>query len=285
MDRECIEDILALLVQIRDHSSESFDEVKKGMDAFHSRWRVHLNRSYFQNYEEIRWEFLSRYVLGNTTLSTKPGNCLDLGCGRGAQTRNLISNRYALSAKGIDATDFAAEWRDRQADVNSDALSFEHIPIDFIGSWSRSQGKYDHILLCYVLHHSSEYWVIQTLEVLKRLLSPQGTIIILEDAYSAVDPPEEDVDGLSAQWLSLASPRNPYELSPAYHIQMVLDFVAVRLLAGFTDVEMPFNYKSCESWKDLFGNLGFRVERSSYIGFPSQRDIDVPQAYFCLVNE
>ena len=74
----------------------------------------------------------------------------------------------------------------------------------------------------------------------------------------------------------------PFCRSICFDVQVILDFVAVQLLAGFCNVSMPNNYKPSKEWLKLFDQIGFKLLKEVNIGFPSHRDIDVPQALFIL---
>jgi hypothetical protein len=113
-------------------------------------------------------------------------------------------------------------------------------------------------------------------------MAPDCRLVILEDSYSAELAAKHDHDGIAGLWASLGAASHVYALTDGFHIQTVLDFVAVQLLACFGDVEMPCTYRRMTEWESLFVQLGFRIERSVYLGFPQARDIDVPQAYFVL---
>jgi hypothetical protein len=134
----------------------------------------------------------------------------------------------------------------------------------------------------YVLHHSSTYWVNRTLSALSTALHSAGTLAIIEDSLIYQDTPQADPEGLFNQWKVWTENTNVYDLSVGYDVQVILDFVAVQLLANFSDVEMPCNYQTGNGWTSQFLQLGFDVSQAVNIGFPKNRDIDVPQALFML---
>ena len=113
-------------------------------------------------------------------------------------------------------------------------------------------------------------------------MGPESRLIVLEDACSIDCPPEYDRDHINDLWASVAQSSEVYSLTDTFHIQVILDFVAVQLLANFTDVEMPCSYKRSDEWECFFRDAGFRIENAHYLGFPRERDIDVPQAFFVL---
>ena len=104
---------------------------------------------------------------------------------------------------------------------------------------------------------------------------------MLEDSLVEGATPIEDI-GHGEWWASHCPKGMPYPLTPGYNAQVLLDFVAVQLLAGYADVGMPCNYRKGGDWTKIFGEAGFSVSRVLNIGFPKARDIDVPQALFEL---
>jgi len=251
-------------------------------EKFQKAWRVHLNRTYFIEYETLRWPYLRDYVLKDIDPNIRLGRCLDTGCGRGWLTSQLVISRLADSAMGIDAAGYESEWKERLAQFKGPGLDFVRVPVGDFGDWTQRQAKFDTILMLYVLHHSTEYWAVTTLQMLQQVMSPVSKLIIVEDSCSTNAPAKHDRDNINGLWASIASSSQIYALTDAFHIQIVLDFVAVQLLANFGDVDMPCTYKKVDEWEHLFDRLGFSVQKAVYLGFPKERDIDVPQSYFVL---
>lgn len=278
----CIADIDALLELLACRKDVTTGSFSAAIDTFSQTWRVHLDRAYFVDYEALRWPYVRDYVLNDIEPKMRLGRCLDVGCGRGWLTSQLVASGMADTAFGIDAADYASEWKERLAQFGGVGLEFAPVPTSKLSEWVQGRRKFDTMLMLYVLHHSSEYWVARTLSILRDLLSENSRLIILEDSCSTSLAAKHDRDQIAELWSSIAAGSTPYALTDAFHIQVVLDFVAVRLLASFDDVDMPCTYKTVEEWGHLFGQLGFRVEKIAYLGFPEMRDIDVPQSYFVL---
>ncbi|SEO15092.1 Methyltransferase domain-containing protein [Rhodospirillales bacterium URHD0017] len=282
-ERGCIADVHSLLNAITTRTTG--DELNSAISKFQTSWRVHLNRVYFLDYEATRWEYMHEQVLRKIVPSSRLGRCLDIGCGRGCVTAQLVSSGLADEATGIDAAGFEPEWNERVAIGKRNNLEFARISHLELGDWMQRQPKFDTILLLYVLHHSSDYWVTRTLRSIKEGLAPTSRLIVLEDSCSAERKARFDNEQVADTWQELASNSEVYALTDAYDVQVVLDFVAVQLLAGFKDVEMPCTYKRMDEWEDLFRRVGFAIDQTDYLGFPTKRDIDVPQAYFSLRSQ
>lgn len=284
IDRACIGAIEQLLMRLAAPSLLTGQELAEKADAFHSVWRPHLNRAYLSDYEAVRWRFIRQFVFDRLSGGNQLGRCLDVGCGRGCVTSSIVTNGLAVEAVGIDAADFASEWHERRSAAPR-GQRFERVPLRELDTWLNGAVPFDTILLFYVLHHSDEYFAARTLGALRRALRPGGRIVVLEDSLVRNQPPIEDPRNLSPQWNEWARVDSLYSLSVGYDVQAILDFVAVQLLAGFADVRMPGNYKPGTDWRDFFAKTGFRTLQMENIGFPAERDIDVPQAFFVLTED
>lgn len=273
---DCITDVLSLLINLTNGGP--FEEL---LNKFQNKWRPHLDRVYLRDYENTRWGFFEKFVFSSPQ---NLGRCLDVGCGRGCITANIIERGIASSIVGIDAEDFTSEWRERDSLLGK-PIKFETVQVSRIEDWLQSEGQFDTILLFYVLHHSEEYWCARTLQALYRSLSKGGKIIVVEDSLSPTSEPIEDSQHLTKSWRRWVEGKKVYPLTAAYSVQVILDFVAVQILAGFVDVRMPCNYKTTKEWEVLFQDIGYHVLKSNYIGFPEGRDIDVPQSVFVLTSQ
>lgn len=288
---ECISDILRVIVDIYNALDFDADVLSDYVTAFRKKWCLHLNNIYFINYENIRWKFIKDIVLKEIDESVL-GRCLDIGCGRGCITESLISFGYANSAIGIDDVKaFEMEWKERirYLEINEvGQLGFDHVKVQNIGNWLNINAlnkRFDTIFLFYVLHHSNDYWINRTLKAIMNYIKNDGYIVVLEDSLLKDKEPKYDPFSLYKRWTDWLGNDNIYNLSIGYDIQVVLDFVAVQLLAGFSDVSMPCNYKLGAEWEELFEKIGLKIEKSVNIGFPKSRDIDVPQSLFVLKNK
>lgn len=287
LHEHCVNAIISILTDfVRQPITSSY--LAERLQDFQNEWRVHLDRKYLRDYEATRWDFMSKYVLNLVT--TPVNRCLDVGCGRGCVTATLFQEKLVKSVVGIDASDFKKEWNERVSESattgkqTKSAVEYKSVPIGRIESWLEHAGQFELILLFYVLHHSEEYWATKTLDSLKARLGDEGRIIIVEDSLE-VDgsvPAASDPLDLTRIWRQWATSAGAYPLTPAYDAQVLLDFIAVQLLAGFSDVRMPCNYRTNDAWRAYFQQLGYEVENVQYVGFPEGRDIDVPQSVFVL---
>jgi 2-polyprenyl-3-methyl-5-hydroxy-6-metoxy-1,4-benzoquinol methylase len=282
IDPGCIGDIHEILESLWYRRKLTLESLLEARTTFQSSWRVHLNRTYFIEYEGLRWSYLEELIFNDIDPDIRLGRCLDIGCGRGWLTSKLLTSGKADSVLGIDAAAYLPEWNERLAQAKTPGLKFEQVPIGRFSDWAQAQARFDTVLMLYVLHHSNDFWAVKTLDALRYAMSPLSRLIVLEDSCSTAVAPRYDRGNIGPLWAELASSSRVYGLTDAFHIQMVLDFVAVKLLADFDAVDMACTYKRVDEWTRLFQELGFEIERVVYLGFPRNRDIDVPQSYFVL---
>jgi 2-polyprenyl-3-methyl-5-hydroxy-6-metoxy-1,4-benzoquinol methylase len=280
---KCVNNIISLLACLIEKKITG-TILAEQVSRFQKDWRPHLDRVYLHDYEETRWAYMSEFVFSKIEGGNILGRCLDVGCGRGCVTANMVKNDMVSAIVGIDAEDFRREWRERESLVRKH-MKFESVQVSRIEDWLRSAGQFDTILLFYVLHHSEEYWCARTLRALRRSLMPGGRLIVLEDSLASDGIPLNDGRNLTSIWRGWAAKANVYSFTAAFDAQVILDFVAVQLLAGFWDVRMSCNYKINKDWEKLFQEIGYRVMQTTFIGFPLNRDIDVPQTMFVLAPD
>ncbi len=286
IDTDCVKQITRILLEIFNDEQFTAKKLSELISKFHSEWEPHLYRAYFSDYESIRWKFISNLVIDKLgSIKSNLGRCLDVGCGRGCVTESLISQGYAASAWGIDAVDFSGHWKERRS--GKGGLQFKKVPIQHIGGWLKVSEKFDTVFLFYVLHHSNDYWAARTIREIRRYLKPDGIVVVLEDSLLTDKDSDSKNDpyNLTIAWRQWAANDLPYCLSVGFDIQVVLDFVAVQLLAGFREVSMPCNYKLGSEWEKMFHDVGYTVVKKINLGFPARRDIDVPQAVFIMKTD
>jgi len=283
IDTDCVTRITKILIDIFNDECFTSAKLSDLILQFQKDWRPHLYRAYFGDYESIRWNFIVNLVLNKLgSFKNNLGRCLDIGCGRGCITESLVSHGRAASAWGIDVIDFSSEWRERKKVIGT--LRLDKVPLQNIGDWLRVSEKFDTVFLFYVLHHSNDYWAARTIREVRQYLKRGGIIVVLEDSLLTDKDPDQENDPykLTPDWRQWIRNDRPYCLSAGFDVQVILDFVAVQLLAGFREVSMPCNYKLGSDWEKMFDEVGLSVVKKINLGFPKMRDIDVPQAVFIL---
>lgn len=276
----CALRIMKLIIDFSSTTELSAKRLAEEVESFQKEWRTHLNRTYLSDYEAVRSRFIAAYVLPALPNTREPRRYLDIGCGRGCLTVQVGRHLKLRDVTGIDGSDFSPEWNERRS-LEATAKFF-HVSLSQQNTWMENNGPFDIVTLFYVLHHSTPHWTMKTLHGIRSGLERGGKVIVVEDALSTSERAHGAQLDLEGQWRAWARLSRVYSLTPAFSAQVLLDFVAVQLLAGFSDVSMPCNYRTTDDWKGIFESVGFVVERSVNIGFPPERDIDVPQAMFVL---
>jgi len=140
--------------------------------------------------DQIQWNALKKQLIHSEQL-------LDFGCGIGRFARRIKA--LGISYTGID-TSMAMIRRARQ--TNSDAVTFEH----FDGSTiSRKDSSFDTVMFCGVLTYNLKTDEgKRALSEAHRVLTPQGRLIILEEASISGRKSESAGDVLTEQDYSKA---------------------------------------------------------------------------------
>jgi len=71
----------------------------------------------------------------------------------------------------------------------------------------------------------------------------------------------EDPCKIGLKWKRWCENSKIYPLSEGYSVQIVLDFVAVQLLAGFKEVSMSCNYKVGQNGRNYLNQWGLKCLR------------------------
>lgn len=119
----------------------------------------------------------------------------------------------------------------------------------------------DTIIIRSALHHMPISDQVTMVEELKRILAPEGTVLIYADSYSTKFEPEsnENDEEIHAKFLSLGSSKR------------LNLFLATMDTFSFSikekDQPFPFTFREVEDWIQLFKNKGFKVDKK-YYGYP-----------------
>jgi len=114
------------------------------------------------------------------------------------------------------------------------------------------------------LHHLYRGREAELFREINRILHPEGTILIIEDAWSD-ELPDPRGDQFSERLR---------ELTPAQRqaTMAFLDWVGTRLLPGPVPMARPWNFKSIEEWsRDIFQPSGLTALSQEYHGFPVRK--------------
>lgn len=216
---------------------------------------------------ELVPDYFNNYVVPEVP---EKGRVLDLGCGLGTLLSCLIERGTNEEFVGIDIK-ASPEWES----LNAQNIHMEVVLEDqFLPFLEKEQP--DIVTITWVLHHMEYEEQKRYLRSLFGALKKGATIVVLEDSY--------------AEELSPEAGRERYEafmkLSPDERLKVMgaLDWIANRVFSMRTTMPVPFAYRTLEDWKDLFEEVGFRVSKTRFLGFPDNRDINTPQSVLVAVK-
>jgi len=192
------------------------------------------------------------------------GKVLDLGCGPAILVQCLIERGENLEIVGVDIMP-NARWdiispKDARLEVVQES--------EFLPYLEKEQP--DHVAATWVFHHMEYEEQKRYLSALHNVLKPGATVIVLEDSYSEILPPESG-KGRYERFIQCNH-------EDRHKIMGSLDWIANRIFSMRTTMPVPFAYRTLEDWKKVFEDTGFTVIKSRFLGFPDNRDINSPQS-------
>lgn len=233
------------------------------LDVFITKHRKELARVQLGHFfDELVPKYFEKYIIPEVPFN---GKILDLGCGRGTLIQCLIDRAQNDEYVGIDITK-SPEW-DELANKN---IHFEVVQEkDFLSFLKKEQP--DHVTITWVLHHMEYDAQKRYLSALFNVLKEGATLVVLEDAYSEILPPEDGRERYEKfiTW----SKEDRLKIMGAY------DWIANRVFSMRTTMPVPFAYRTLEEWKQLFQEVGFRITKTRFIGLPL-RDVNTAQSVF-----
>lgn len=124
----------------------------------------------------VRPNWFSRKYIGNYLNSNycfKDRNVLDFGCGIGTNCTIFEPNSYLGVDCDLERIDYACRW---YPGYNFKAINGYEIPV--------SHGIIDYILISSVLHHIPCQEIPKYIKEFKRILKPDGKVILMEPCVS-----------------------------------------------------------------------------------------------------
>lgn len=110
------------------------------------------------------------------------GKLLELGCGSGGFTKFLVS--LGASVTGVDKNAEALSQA-RQSIPNADFFSGDIESPNFAETFITAHGTFDFVIARYVIHELAD--PIEAFKIWKKCLSPNGKLILIENAWVRSD--------------------------------------------------------------------------------------------------
>ncbi|MCG8462684.1 MAG: methyltransferase domain-containing protein [Holophagales bacterium] len=120
-------------------------------------------------------------LLHSDTVFPEGSRVLEAGCGVGAQTVTLARNNPTAHITSIDISEASVAEAEKR--VRSAGLSNVRFQQGDIFDLPFERESFDHLFLCFVLEHLPE--PVEALEALDRILSPGGTITVIEGDHGS----------------------------------------------------------------------------------------------------
>ena len=272
-----VDSLVETLGRLRDSDASRHDGI---VGEFCGQFSSELDCIYRGRYEAHRKEFFYRYVFPTIP---RCDHIVDLGCGRGWVSKWLHDMDVAKQVTGIDPVDFGSDWAQVRAS-NGSGIEFSHVAIADQEAWFAAAGPISAVLCSWMFHHSTDAELALSFRALSRDLRPGSHLIVLEDAMDLTASPDENNAGLFEKWCALGLSQGRIYTEQQFNAQVILDFVAVRMLARYSAVDMDFNYKPVQKWAESIAQYGFVMKAKKYIGFPKFRDIAVPQTVMVFLK-
>ena|SRR3989344_6271830 len=196
------------------------------------------------------------------------GKVLDLGCGMGTLVK-IIKNRDLNNLIiGIDIKK-APEWES----IVDEAVALKVVGESNFLSVLEKENP-DIVTITWVLHHMDFEQQKRYITSLYKVLKEGAVLIVLEDSYSELLTPESGLERYNdfMKWGK----------EDRQKIQGALDWIANRIFSMRTTMPVPFAYRTLEDWVSLFKEVGFKVAKVRFLGFPNDRDINTPQSVLVL---
>lgn len=268
-----------------DHMQEAEDMVR---NAFHllslsmstdkARDNGELKKAFETIHHEIVLDndwFLPEYALYRKGRAVKDYNqielyiagnkVLDFGCGAGYLDVVLIENGFIVSA--TDVIEYANRISKEDKQISFRKMSS---PTDI----QYPDNSFDTIILWHVLHHIDKENLSHNL---KRLSAIGKRFIIKEDVYGAA----EGVEGFTESKKTQKELCQYMTMEEKDQIQslIIYDYVANIILGqSILDMNMPFQFKTVDQWKNTLSEAGFDVIKVLFTGCEPYKLHNSPQA-------
>lgn len=189
----------------------------------------------------------------------------DIGCGNNALAQFIITQRPAATAIGTDLLPYQTEQSSRVTFIQQKIPTV--IPLD--------SSRCDVICLMSVLHHIDTQHLPDFMMEIRRILKPNGTILVLEDSYSETTPPLYQNGLLWKKFIAIEPSQRKKAIS-------IIDWIGCVLASGDINMNLPYCFNTIDEWKNIFTQLNLTLVQNNFLGFIAKRFHFSPQTFFML---
>lgn len=200
----------------------------------------------FEKYEEYKSFLKPKYYFSLIKKDILGNKILDFGTGKGYMSEFLCERSYnSISADVID-----------YRETNNKNINF--IKINKISDISSKIPSHDTSLLLTVLHHISSNYILDTLKELSKI---SKRLIIIEDIWDKSFIEMQTKTKTTKEFLKLSEKTKEDSIK-------LMDFYGNVVTQGLTKMNLPFQFKNVDEWKDILEESGFSVRNIEFIGLP-----------------
>lgn len=209
---------------------------------FHKKYRYYKTNIRAKN----DYQFMKDYIIGK--------EILDFGSGTGHLSLQLWHHGFHVTCTDIIDCRY------------NEAKSLPFVEMQSPTDLKFKENAFDTTIVQLVLHHIDE---IDLYEVLRRLQYCSRHVIIEEDTY---DPQIEDRispmylhdQALFQEFLSLSK-------TSQLHYLVLIDYFANFVVAGVSEMNLPFQFRTAKQWQTLLNSNGFTIRQNILTGFEPYR--------------
>lgn len=255
-------------------SEKLINEITSHLDnldvsSFQERFRDELNIVYtlgfFQNLVPT---YFQTYVVPEIP---SVAHLVDIGCGTGILAHIIEQSKKVEKVSGIDIAEYP-EW----TIFRGNNIEFRVMPEPEVTMYLKKV-RPEVVTMTWSLHHMAHEEQFRYLQMIFASLPPEANVILLEDSFAETLPPENGKERAKKFFEWDARERKT--------IMSVFDWVANRVLGQRLNEPIPFTFRTLEGWSQICQQVGFRIVRQRFIGFPEARDINTPQSLLVLRKE
>jgi len=176
----------------------------------------------------------------------------DIGCGDDRLGVIIVDNIKNTRVIGTDVVDY------RDKDYKP------HERVDFVlqkknGKIPLKRNSVNKVLFSAVFHHDTAEITDKLLKEAKRILKPNGEVIILEDVVLEGVAPKNNEEGLIDRFKALTKEERRAVIA-------IFDWYANHVVIGETQIPMALNYQTEEEWEQTSARAGFEIKTKDFVG-------------------